>query len=62
MTMNNQQTTTGITSLKEGNIVSQQITDPFIKIIKNALKEQLIILETRKKNLKDGTKMHKIDL
>ena len=49
--MNNQQTTTGITSLKEGNIVSQQITDPFIKIIKNALKEQLIILETRKKEL-----------
>lgn len=62
MTKENQQTTTGITSIKEGNVIHQKITNPFIKMIKNALKEQLIILQKRKKSLKHGTMMRRIDL
>lgn len=51
MTKENQQTTTGITSIKEGNVIHQKITNPFIKMIKNALREQLIILQKRKEEL-----------
>lgn len=51
MPTNNHQTTTGTTSLKEGNVKSQKITDPFKKMIRNALKHQLAILLERKKEL-----------
>ncbi|EAS1760954.1 hypothetical protein OY11_24550, partial [Salmonella enterica] len=43
--------TTGITSTEKEYFVSKKITDPFIKIIKNALKEQLNILTVRKGEL-----------
>lgn len=51
MSKKNHQETSGVTSLNEKNIVYQQITDPFEKMIKIALKEQLKILNIRKKEL-----------
>jgi len=49
--------TIGTTSLEKGVVVHQKITDPFKRMIRNALKEQRIILLERKNELEiwDGS-------
>lgn len=43
--------TVGVTSLKPTNVMHQKITNPFHRIIKNSLSEQLILLRIREKEL-----------